>query len=54
MKGLEKKNWNSLSHLKEYLLKKKQKVVYFDGIYLETAKMRYSLGPDGLVTQKKG
>ena len=54
MKDLSKKNWGSLSQLKEYLQRKKQKIVYFDGIYLETTKVRYSLGPDGLITQEKG
>ena len=54
MKDLTKKNWSSLSQLKEYLLKKRQKVVYYNGIYLETAKVRYSLGPDGLIAQEKG
>jgi hypothetical protein len=53
MKGIENKKWASLSQLKEYLIKNKQKIISFNGICLETVKAKYSLGPDGLTIEKK-
>ena len=52
---MTKKRWSSLSQVKSWLIsnRPKEKIIYFDGIYLKTSEAVYGLGAEQLYVYDK-